>query len=235
MHHARDPSSITFVLDAAQRIYARGFTWTEVGLQVTSSNSHRLKKNYRNTREICQFAVPILDGLEIEDDGTFPDFSSCVRSGPKPIILKGKFGKQTEFAIEYILNNIDLSTQSVAFLHAKGYGYFDFLKSRLKAHSLNFVEIARASEWPQSDANIALSTMSSSKGLEFDHVFLLGLSNEVTMGKADADDANLVKLRRLLAMAITRAKTTVVVGYKPTEESHLVSFLDPDTFEEVNL
>jgi hypothetical protein len=36
-------------------------------------------------------------------------------------------------------------------------------------------------------------------------------------------------------MAIGRAKKTIMVGYKPGEESDLVSFFVPGTFEEVTL
>ncbi|QDU26274.1 DNA-dependent helicase II [Anatilimnocola aggregata] len=233
MHFANDPSSVTFVLDAAQRIYPRGFTWAEAGVEVSPANSHRLSKNYRNTKEICQFALPLLNGLEIGDDGTFPNFDSCTTTGPKPIVLKGLFRNQVQFAINYLAEHVDLSTESVAFLHAKG--WFDFLKQQLDSNSYSYITITRQSEWPPGDENIALSTMSSAKGLEFDYVFLLGLSDDATIGSVDVEDSQLENLRRLFAMSITRARKAVVVGYKPTEESHLLSFLQHDTFEAIDV
>lgn len=42
-------------------------------------------------------------------------------------------------------------------------------------------------------------------------------------------------LRRLLAMGIGRARQSALLGYKPSEASTLISYLDPDTYEEVNL
>jgi hypothetical protein len=36
-------------------------------------------------------------------------------------------------------------------------------------------------------------------------------------------------------MAITRAKDSVIIGYKPGEASSLVALLDPETFNEVDL
>lgn len=74
--------SLTFVLDAVQRIYPRGFTWKEAGITIIPNDIYRLKKNYRNTVEIARFALPLLQGMHIDDDGTLPDFNSCERRGP---------------------------------------------------------------------------------------------------------------------------------------------------------
>jgi superfamily I DNA/RNA helicase len=228
VHQAADPYSIVFVLDAAQRIYPRGFTWTEVG--ISSVKSQRLTVNYRNTMEICRFASPLLEGLNVGDDGTLPDFNSCVRHGSIPIIIEGRYSQQVEFAMNQIESNIDTSSESVAFLQPLGGSWFDYLKGALRNHSLNFVEITRENDWPTGPVNIALCTMHSAKGLEFDHVFVLGLNDEVTPYNVEPGDSAFENLRRLLAVAITRAKRTVTVGYKPEEASGLVSLLDPTTY-----
>ncbi len=233
MHCAANPSSITFVLDAAQRIYPRGFTWKEVGIEISAANSYRLSKNHRNTVEICRFAQPILQGMDIGDDGTFPDFESCQNTGTKPVVLKGRYTGQLAYAIDYLKNRVDLSTESVAFLKPRGGCWFNEIKSALNRNSLGFVEITKKDEWPRGRENIAISTMSSAKGLEFDHVIILGFNEEVTPHGTDPDDATRSQLRRLLAMAITRARQTVIVGYKPAEASKLIQYLDPDTYDEV--
>ena len=232
LHVIADPSSVTFVLDAAQRIYPRGFAWREVGLSIRPSDIHRLANNYRNTVEICRFASPLLRGLDIGDDGTFPDFNSCVRHGSPPIVLKGKYRGQAEYAMRY-LRNIDLNAESVAFLHPLGGGWFSTLRSCLNSHGFPFVELTRQTDWPDGPENIALSTMHSGKGLEFDHILVLGLNSEVTRHGSDLNDSGRDNYRRLLAMAITRARRSVVVGYKPSEASQLVVYFEPGTFQEV--
>src|SRR5262249_38962692 len=158
----------------------------------------------RNTVEICQFAMPLLAGIEMGDDGTFPDFTSCQRHGPKPIVLKGIYSQQVKFVTEYLQRKVNLSTESVAFLKPRGGNWFKTVKEALNAKKLKYVEITRMSEWPEGEENIALSTMYSAKGLEFDHVIIIGLSSEVTTHDPGPQDATLEKLRRLLAMAITR-------------------------------
>lgn len=228
MHYAANPSSVVFVLDAAQRIYPRGFTWAEVG--VSPTRSHRLGINYRNTQEICRFASPLLEGLNVGDDGTFPDFNSCVRHGSLPTVIEGAYSQQVKFVVDQINSSIDLSSESIAFLKPRGGHWFDYLRQALRDHSLRFVDITRENDWPTGPVNIALCTMHSAKGLEFDHVFALGLNDEVTPYGEEPGDSTFENLRRLLAVAITRAKKTVVIGYKPEEASGLVSLFDPSTY-----
>jgi DNA helicase IV len=86
--------SITFVLDAAQRIYPRGFTWKEVGVAVSGDRVHTLKANYRNTRQIARFVTPLLDGIDVGEDGALPDLTRCDHDGPIPLVLVGKYDPQ---------------------------------------------------------------------------------------------------------------------------------------------
>jgi superfamily I DNA/RNA helicase len=235
MNQVRSDHSVIFVLDSAQRIYARGFTWQEVGVDISGDNSRRLKQNYRNTIQIARLAASLVQGLPVDDDGTLPDFSACTRNGNLPIVLQGRFGAQMRFTIDYIKKQINLQEESVAFLHPKGGGWFSTIRKDLTRAGLSYVEISRQTEWPQGAENIALSTLHSAKGLEFDHVVIIGLNAEVTVHGDDEEDDQLVTLRRLLAMGIGRARHSVILGYKPTEASHLISYLDPKAYQEVKV
>jgi len=225
--------SLTFILDAAQRIYPRGFAWKETG--VVTSDIHRLEGNFRNTIEIARFAQAIVASMEMPDDGTLPDFSACTQHGDLPLVLKGKYGDQLKFIVKHIKKKIDLDNETVAFLHPKGGGWFDFTKDKLDEFCLNFVVITQRAEWPQGPQNIALSTFHSAKGLEFDHVFILGLDYEVTPHGAGDGDSHLENYRRLLAMAVGRARKSVIIGYKPSTASTLFSYLEKGTFDEVEV
>jgi superfamily I DNA/RNA helicase len=76
--------------------------------------------------------------------------------------------------------------------------------------------------------------MHSAKGLEFDHVCILGLNAEVTPHGEGEADAQLENLRRLVGMAAGRARQSLVVGYKPDDASSVVEYFDPATFIEVH-
>ncbi|MDH8570849.1 3'-5' exonuclease, partial [Klebsiella pneumoniae] len=71
------------------------------------------------------------------------------------------------------------------------------------------ITITKNRVWSRGPENIALSTMNSAKGLEFDHVIILGLSITNMQHQQDENDDKLQQLRRLLAMAISRARESV--------------------------
>ena len=223
----------SFIIDTAQRIYAGGFTWAEVGLSIRPENSHRLTVNYRNTPEIARFAASLLNCVQLDDDGT-PPLLAELTGNPKPHVITGRFQKQVDWCINYILKNVNLKTESVAFLHPKG--WFGVLKESLTKAGLEFVEITRKSDWPKGEANIALCTLHSAKGLDFDHALLIGLNKRgLPEGDCDEGDDRFETACRLLSMAIARARSGVVVGYKPGEEPAILARLDPATFNGVVL
>lgn len=228
-HHLAVDHTITFVIDTVQRIYARGFTWTEVGFDVRS-RIHKLNSNYRNTIEIANFAAGILSNMSVDGDGALPDLSSATINGDIPLIIRGLYSRQLDWAIDYIKTRVDLNTQSVAFLKPLGGRWFDYTRTKLKENNLEFVELTREREWPNNNINIALSTFHSAKGLEFDYVFILGFNHENTPFSEEDVDDKIHVLRRLLAVAVARARNHVIIGYKPGTESKLTTYFNPQTF-----
>lgn len=227
--------SATFVLDSLQRIYAHGFTWQEVGVSIRPENIRRLTHNYRNTVEVARLAASLVAGLPLDDDGTMPDFNACARHGDVPLLLRGRFSEQVRFVIKYIQKEVDLVNESVAFLHFLGGDWFAEMRRQLEKEGLPYVEITRRSDWPRGSENIALSTLHSAKGLEFDHVVIIGLNAEVTVHGEGEDDDHLLALRRLLAMAIGRARMSAILGYKPSEASRLINYIDSTTCRGIDL
>jgi superfamily I DNA/RNA helicase len=229
--HLTETHSTTFVLDAIQRVYPRGFGWPEVGIELT--HSYRLQRNHRNTKQIAAFALPLVKDLPQEDDGTLPDFRSCDERGEIPHVVRGRFADQMAWVTDALRDMRE--GESIALLHAKGGGWFDFVEQRLNAAGIPFVDLQRREEWPQGDEQVGLSTLHSAKGLEFDHVFILGLAAEQMPHGPEENDTQLNNHRRLVAMAIGRARKTVTLTYKPGEESRVVHLLDSDTYVGVDL
>ncbi|MFS7198212.1 3'-5' exonuclease [Rahnella inusitata] len=235
LNHLKDEYYLTFVIDTIQRLYPRGFTWTETGLDMRNSAYYKLGENHRNTIEIAAFAASITHGLTVDDDGSISDFRQTTRHGPRPTVCKGLYSQQVQYAINYIQQNVNLQTESVAFLKPKGGGWFSEIESKLRLNNLPYITITKNRVWPRGPENIALSTMNSAKGLEFDHVIILGLSIANMQHQDGEYDDKLQQLRRLLAMAISRARESVIIGYKESEKSDLVDYFTDGTFEEVNL
>ena len=240
MNQVAEEHTMTFVLDSAQRIYARNFAWTEAGVTVRPETSHRLTTNYRNSKQIARFAGAILNGITADEDGSMPNFESATREGAIPIVISGKFGAQLAYVINQIKLTVDLKSESVAFLHPKGYGWFKTVRQVLTSEGLAYVELSAKEDWPEGDANIALSTLHSAKGLEFDHVFIIGLDAETTsMGENHVteikDDERLDNLRRLVAMGVGRARKTVVIGHRSDAAPAVAAFFDPATCNKINV
>lgn len=229
-------ATVTFVLDSAQRIYSRNFSWVEVGVNLRPEKSHTLQTNYRNTRQIAQFASAMLTGLPIDDNGTMPNYATARADGPKPIVLRGSYRDQVRGAIEF-LRDIDLTQQSVAFLHYKG--WFRDLIPALNRVGLPFVSLTGSPIWPEGPENIALCTLHSSKGLEFDHVIMIGLDgsllqvdmpdNEDQIDVAEHEPS--ARLRRLVAMGVGRARESVLIGFKPSDAPDIMHFVNDELYE----
>ena len=232
--HLKDNHSTTFIIDAVQRIYPQRFTWNELGIQVRPEMVFALSSNHRNTRAIARFARSLVEGLPSEEDGVLPDESASERMGEPPEVVAGRYDAQLKHMIAGVQPCLHRG-QTVGILHPRGGGWFKHARRTLEALGVQYCELTRADEWPAGPEQVALSTIHSAKGLEFDHVLMPGLNAEVTPhGKGDGD-GTLESLRRLLAMGVGRARETVSVGYKPGEQSTLIDLLDPSTYRSVEV
>ena len=63
----------------------------------------------------------------------------------------------------------------------------------------------------------------------------MGFDNYTTPHGNEDGDTAWENLRRLLAMTITRARQTVMIGCKSGEASSLIDCLDPDSYQSINL
>ena len=163
-----------------------------------------------------------------------PDATVCQHSGQKPKLLAGLYSNQIEYMLNAVQPFLD-SDETVAILQPRGGQWFDFVRRKLRHRNVAYCELTRSKAWPVGPEQVALSTIHSAKGLEFDHVLMPGLNREVTPHGDEDGDGTLDSLRRLLAMGIGRARRTVMLGYKPGEESTLVGLLDPSTYDLVEV
>lgn len=235
LRHVQPSHNTTFVIDAIQRIYPRFLKWSEVGVAARPEIIHTLRENYRNTAAIARFARPLVAGLPSEDDGTLPDFEACDRPGTVPLVVAGRYGAQLRFMLNRLDATADMSKELVALLHPRGGGWFSEARKQLGARGIPFCELTRNNKWPSGSETVALSTIHSAKGLEFDHVLIPGLDQKLTQHGRAEGDANLDRLRRMLAMAISRARMSVMIGYRPGKESSLIGLLDPSTYDLVEV
>lgn len=232
--HLSSEHTTTFVVDAVQRVYPQAFNWREVGIEMRPGQVFTLGTNHRNTAAIARLAASLVEGLPVEEDGVVPDASACDREGVRPQVLAGKYSAQLTRMLDDVEPALAVG-DTVAILQPRGGQWFRFAREELARRSLPYCELTRERDWPTGPEQIALSTIHSAKGLEFDHVLLPGLNQEVTPHGSEDGDGTLESLRRLVAMGIGRARKTVTLGYKPAERSSLIALLDPETYDLVRL
>ena len=149
-------------------------------------------------------------------------------------MLKGRFPQQVTYAVNDIKNNINLKTETVAFLHPKGwFKSKGGLVNQLTLAGINHTILTSVSDWPDGDENVALLTMSSAKGLEFDHVFILGLDQDTTSCVDGIDDDTRNFYIRLFAVACSRARKTLTIGAINENPSFLLNIADNSTYKEI--
>ena len=233
--HLNSDHVTTFIMDAAQRIYPQAFTWREIGIDMRPQRVFTLKSNYRNTAEIARLASSLVYGLPPDENAVPPDANSCKRNGERPQVCVGKFSAQFRHMMDSVQPFLDAG-ETVAVLHPKGGRWFDFTKQELRRCGIAYCDITRKRDWPTGPELVALSTIHSASGLEFDHVLMPGLNYKATPQHGDEDgDGSLDSLRRLVAVGVGRARKTVALGYKPGEESAVTRFMDPATYDLVKV
>ena len=207
--------SISIIADAAQRIYKSGFTWKEIGINVSGARTVEFRKNYRNTAEIAEAALSLLS--HDDDNADFTKVQIGSRSGPKPL-LKKTLSEPAE--IEVVVDHLKMVRKnhpkhSICILHRTNAG-LDTLEKQIKASSISCERMSNK-KVDYSSSAVKLSTMLTVKGLEFDHVVITGLSDDQLPSHAGSagpdDELHVTTERRLLYTCMTRARETLMMTY----------------------
>ncbi len=205
-----DDGSLTFFGDVAQQIYGHRVSWRSAGLTV--SKVWEFRENYRNTRQIARLGLSISRMPYFRGLPDMVEPLSPTADGPPPTIVRCPTHRNE---IDLILQQAirAAKTQSVAILF-RDRADEDKISGRLPPGS---IRLHRKMHTWQAGPGIRYGTYHSAKGLEFDVVLLPFLSadrlpdpTEVEeFGKADAAAQD----GRLLYVAVTRAKTRIVMTY----------------------
>ena len=214
-----ESNSILFCYDPAQNIFNRTKpSWKSVGLQVQGKRPIELLKCYRNTKEILDIArdflnpkkIGSLQGQDIYDRVLNPDTGEC-RQGIYPVTYHDSNREQLLNSIAKKVKRLlaeGTAQNQIAILRAYDAQYKNdenllnqaFAQECSHAH-LEWVTTAHAKKKLSLDSNsIKVLNVESCKGLEFKHVFFLGLDT-MPRAKREPDTE-----RKLAYVALTRAQ-----------------------------
>lgn len=220
------PNDIFLVGDAHQRIYRYKTSMGKCGIDIRG-RGRKLRVNYRTTDEIRRFAVTLLEGRAIDDINGGTDDQKGYMSlthGPKVEVKKFKNAEQEGTYLAERIRAVvdDGSSLETICVVGRTRAIVDEVKGRLRTAGLETYEIKRDTAESRSRPGIRVATMHRVKGLEFEHVVVVG-ANEgiVPLAKAfetggdpvAARDAETAE-RALLYVALTRARRSVTItGY----------------------
>ena len=224
-------NDIFIVGDPHQRIYGRKVTLSHCGIEVRG-RSRKLRLNYRTTDETRQWATALLTGLTMDDlDGgrdDLTDYRSLMHGDAPWVQGFDTFQQEVEFIHSQLQTldqgNVPLSTVCIVVRSnslAKNY------ESQLKHLGLQTRPISRSEADNPALPGVRIATMHRVKGLQFEHVFLAGLTQDqvppqsviATAADKAAQNTLFQAERCLLHVSATRAKKGVFVTYhgQPSE------------------
>ncbi len=233
---SQETESITIIADAAQRIFKSGFTWSEVGLNVRGGRTIEFKKNYRNSVHIARAALSLLENEE--DKSEFTEVETALSGGEKPIVaLFEDFDEQLAYLngeLQNLKNQGKISSTIV--LHRTNDGVRR-IQNYLNNNGFQ-TELVKSNQPVNYNSNsIKICTMSSIKGLEFNNVFIMDLTDDVIPyppGFNDSDDEfHISTERRLLYTCMTRARTGLYLLGDKDNPSRYIAEIDDDLLNNV--
>jgi superfamily I DNA/RNA helicase len=224
-------NSISLVADTAQMIYRSGFSWSALGFQVRGGRSVELKINYRNTRQIAEAALSLLQ-KEGSNDYTIQILPT--REGPKPRLMLVPRG-QTLATVMGVVSSFVIKNESCVVLHRSRKGLGE-VHGYISKH-LPVTRIERRTKTINPGCGLYATTMHSVKGLEFDHVVLVEVNEGVipSLSGVDTDDvAGMISVERnLLYTSMTRARLTLTLIASEHGKSRLIDDIAQETLETI--
>ena len=223
---------LVIALDSFQDLYRHEASWKSVGIKA-SGRTHYIKKAYRNTKPLFEFSQNFLGKTTKNNDQMtlFPDERKTI--GEPPEIKRFKNLEEIEnFLAQDILRAIDeeeYKRSEIAVIYDdKVYGQDRFtydnralpmrIISSLESHDIPSSWISRDAKTKETydvaTDRVSVISIHSSKGLDFDLVYLAGIDHIKPSRSLKKN------MDAIVYVGITRAKYRLVIPY--IEETEII-------------
>lgn len=234
-----ETKSLLLVEDRAQDIYKRKRSYLQdTGLNF-KGRSKILSINYRNTAQIVKFAWDFYQKnsslknkvVSKDYDGEIIAPQSTRRKGVEPAIVKtDSFFKEAKIVAKQINKlheqyKVLFSEMLILYRVKKTYSmsYIDVLKRALKDEGIEYYWLTENSDskrnFEKEQETVKISTIESSKGLDFQAVFIVNVDNMPFALEEDIE-----REASLLYIGMTRAKEFLCLSY--SGESEFTQYFD---------
>lgn len=196
--------------DVAQRVSLKHHIYSKAGI-VLGNRIRKIKKNYRNSREILDAAYNILkSSIDInrinDEDFELLDPELANFSTNRPLILHAPdLGKELGTAIEYLEKRLNQNQKGC--IAIAGYS----LKNVTKIGNYLNINVLDGSR-SLGISKIFLSDLEQTKGFEFDSMCIINCNNDIIPNKSLPKDEWYYDICKLY-VAMTRAKSELIISY----------------------
>lgn len=220
-----DPAtnSILLLYDDAQSIYKKkkglGFSLSSVGIEAAGRTTI-LKINYRNTKEILNFAYKFARNFlsaNAEESIPLVEPEAVGNSGPEPTIKECRgMTEEIEYSISCLKRwrEQGLSWRDMAVLYVDGRQGGEISRRLLEIKVPNLLMSTKANKQSYNSENdqVTILSIHSSKGLEFPAVIIVGT------GQLIIDEENREKTAKLLYVGMTRSQKYLSIAVSGKNE-----------------
>lgn len=212
-----DNGSLMFFGDVAQQIYGTRISWRSAGLN--NPQIWYFKENYRNSKQIARLGLAISQMPYFRGDADLVEPREPQADGPLPAVVECR---NIDQEIEFVVTRASTMgrTQTVAIL-MRNRDYEEQINQRLISKGVTPTRLHRDLLSWSSSPGVYYGTYHSAKGLEFDAIIMPFCSDNVVPSQeriielGDQEDA-LAEEGRLIYVAVTRAKKTLIITYTGT-------------------
>ena len=222
--------SVTLLGDSAQSIQYQGVSWRDAGLDLRGTRTRLLRDNHRNSRQIMNAALPILEKCRhIGHVRLLHSPENTGKDGDKPVLVRYT---SPNHAVEYIAQEIDtlskypdldLDFSNFAILSPRKLDNSELFHAlwrdlpRLDIPCLHFRD-----EDFMAENEVGLVTMQSATGLEFPVVFIIDFEEGTLPYRGPSSTAPVVieeRARKLAYVSMTRATNLLYLVYRQSNPS----------------
>jgi hypothetical protein len=217
LHHSR--ATITIVGDDAQNIYSWRGSCVDYILNFHKKFDDvvdiQLSTNYRSTSSIIAVANSIMRHIPTLPHKECMTAVDSTGRGERPnVYYFSRISEERDWVAKEAL--CASQTGSVVILSKFNSVLFMFEDAILKmGGKIQYLQDGKDEFLTKQEHTIGLSTFHGSKGMEWDHVFLVRMNDDVF--PQQKDEVHILQERRLFYVAVTRARKTLTFSYSRTE------------------
>lgn len=221
--------------DDGQKIYRTNYTWTEVGANFKGGRAKRLRKSFRSTYEIFKFASELQknDTSLKGDNYVEPEFDRAIK-GVKPTVIDcgnsilrdAELVKRTQ---EYLKDNPEAKIGILC----RDRNLAKDIHSMLARTRINTI-LQTGSEKIDFNIDVMITTLHSSKGLEFDYVIVPEFNEDKRVSSENEDEEYWNNQRKLWYVAFSRARNKLDVMYYDNKNV-LLEEIDRELYRKIEL